>query len=412
MRRVVVTGMGMISPCGNSLKESWQAVLTAKSAVAPITLFDIKDIPVGIAAEVKNFDASKYFDAKESRKTSRVVQFAVAAGVDAWADAGLDKGLFDSERAGAAIGVGMGALSEIEENTIVLREKGHRRISPFFIPYAIPNMSAGVVSIRLGLEGPNVCTSTACASGSHAVGEAFNYIRGDQADIMVCGGAESTISPLGIAAFNAVKALSKANDCPELASRPFDRERDGFVMGEGAGLLVLEELQHAKDRGAKIYCEIVGYGLSGDGYHITAPPDGHQGGQRCMKMALKSAKIGWHELDYINAHGTSTPLNDRAETAAIKALLGDSAKSVAVSSTKGVTGHCIGAAGGMEAIFSALAIYENIVPPTANLHTPDPECDLDYTPLEARERQINVALSNSFGFGGTNASICLKKFVV
>lgn len=411
MKRVVVTGMGMIAPTGLSVAEAWRAALNCQSAVDRIQQFDPSDLPVQIAAEVKNFDPNKYLDPKDARRVSRVVQFAVAAGVDAVTSSGLDSwDKLDKDRAGVAIGVGMGALSEIEDNTLILKEKGHKRISPFFIPYAIPNMSAGAVSIKFGFRGPNVCTATACASGTHAIGEAMNYIRNGMADVMVCGGAESTISPLGISSFNAVKALSKNNENPKAASRPFDLNRDGFVMGEGAGLLVLEELDHAKARGANIICEIVGYGLSGDGYHITAPPAGHEGGLRCMKMALQAAKISPDEIDYINAHGTSTPLNDREETKAIKTLFASSTGKLVVSSTKGVTGHCIGAAGGIEAIYSALAISKGVIPPTANLTTPDPDCDLNYAANEPVEKTVTYAVSNSFGFGGTNASICLRKF--
>ncbi len=409
MRRVVVTGLGMVAPTGNDVNTAWQAALIGKSAVRGISLFDPGDIPVRIAAEVSNFDAERYFDVKELRRTSRFVQFAVGAAEEAADDAGLRE-FSGSVRVGTSIGVGMGALSDIEENSLLLRDKGHKRISPFFIPYAIPNMASGVVSLRFGWKGPNMCTATACASGTHAIGEAMNYIKSDLVDIMVCGGAESTISPLGIAAFNALKALSRCNDNPEIASRPFDLERDGFVMGEGSGLLVIEELEHAKRRGAKIYCELVGFGLSSDAYHITAPPEGHDGGLRCMQMALSSGRVAVDEVDYINAHGTSTKLNDHFESMAIGSLLGSRAMDVSISSTKGVTGHCIGAAGGIEAVYTALAVHQGIAPPTANLINPDPDCFLDYTPNEARERPIRYALSNSFGFGGTNATICMKRF--
>ncbi|MGE0172844.1 MAG: beta-ketoacyl-ACP synthase II [Oligoflexales bacterium] len=409
MKRVVVTGVGMIAPTGSNVKEAWNAAIEGRTGVDKIQVFDPKDLPVQIAAEVKNFDPSQHFDEKEARKTTRFVQFALVAGKEAIIDSGLNvEG--NTDRYGCSIGVGLGALYDIEENAYILRDKGHRRVSPFFIPYAIANMAAGCVSMAHNLKGPNLCPTTACASGTHGVGEGYLHILNDYADVMLCGGAESTISPLGITSFAALKALSRRNDDPKGASRPFDTDRDGFVMGEGSGLLVLEELEHAKRRGAKIYAEIVGYGMSGDAYHITQPSPNAEGGQRCMRIALNTGKINPADVDYINAHGTSTKMNDHFESVAIETVFGDAAKKISISSTKGVTGHCIAAAGGIEAIYTVLATKHNLIPPTINYQTPDPDCRLDYTPNTARERKVNIALSNSFGFGGTNATIAVKKF--
>lgn len=409
MRRVVVTGLGMVAPTGNNVKSAWEAALEARTGVDRISLFDPKDLPVHIAAEVKNFDPTTVLDAKEARRVTRFVQFAIAASKEAIADSGYDiQG--NTERSGVSVGVGLGALYDIEENSITLRDQGPKRISPFFIPYTIANMAAGAVSMHNNLKGPNICPTTACASGTHGVGEGFLYIRQGLADVMVCGGAESTISPLGIASFAALKALSRRNDDPKTASRPFDAERDGFVMGEGAGLLVLEELEHAKKRGAKIYAEVVGYGLTGDAYHITAPAPEAEGGQRCMRMALETGNVNPEDVDYINAHGTSTEMNDHFESAAIQKVFGSHANKLGVSSTKGVTGHCIGAAGGIEAIYTVLAVKNGVMPPTANYKNADPNCPLDYIPNSAREKKVRVALSNSFGFGGTNATIAVRRF--
>lgn len=409
MRRVVVTGLGVVAPTGNSSREAWKNAVEARSGVAKIQQFDASDLPVQIAGEVNGLDPSDFLDPKEVKRTSRFVLFALAAAREAMEASGLID-YHVPERFGCCIGVGMGALSDIENNALTLKQSGYRKISPFFIPYAIPNMASGVVSIKYGLKGPNTCTTTACASGTHAIGEGFDYIRYGKTDVMLVGGAESTVSPLGIASFNALKALSKNNADPEGASRPFDSKRDGFVMGEGAGLLVLEELEHARQRGAEILAEVVGYGLSSDGNHITAPAPEHEGGLRCMQMAIDSAEIAAADIDYINAHGTSTKLNDLYESRAIAKLLGSHSENVSISSTKGVTGHCIGAAGGIEAAYTVLALKENIVPPTANLFSPDTMDGLDYTPLEAREKRLGVALSNSFGFGGTNASIAFKSY--
>ena len=408
MRRVVVTGLGLVTPCGNDVETTWDAVIHARSGIARIAKFDASDLSVQIAAEVKDLDASAVFDVKEARRTSRFVQLAAVASREAYADAGLAEHPLNRDRWGVSIGVGMGGIEGIEESTIILLEQGPRRVSPFFMPYTIANMGAGVVSRLLDMRGPNICTTTACTSGTHGVGEAFLYIRNNMADLMVAGGAESAISRLSIAAFASMKALSTNNDNPQEASRPFDFNRDGFVMGEGAGILVLEEYEHAKRRGAKIYAELVGYGMSGDAHHITAPaPDG-EGAQRCMRMALEVGGIALDQVDYINAHGTSTGLNDKYESAAIAKVFGAQASKMSVSSTKGVTGHCLGAAGGIEAVLTVMAMHKSVIPPTANLRTPDPECPLDYTPLKARERSLRYALSNSFGFGGTNGTVAFK----
>jgi 3-oxoacyl-[acyl-carrier-protein] synthase II len=367
-------------------------------------------LPVQIAAEVKDFQIGDILDAKEARRTTHFVQFAVKAAHEAMVDSGLAS--FDGSRDlwGTSIGVGIGGIGEIEAATLTLKDSGPRRISPFFMPYAISNMAAGVVSRLNGLRGPNICTTTACTSGTHGVGEGMLYIRSGMADVMVCGGSESGITKLSVSAFASMKALSTHNQHPEEASRPFDLNRDGFVMGEGAGVLVLEELSHARRRGAKIYAELVGYGMSGDAYHITAPAPEGEGAQRCMRAAIAMGGVPLDQVDYINAHGTSTDLNDRYETAAIRAVLGPDADKVSISSTKGATGHCLGAAGGIEAVFTALAVREGVLPPTANLRTPDPACPLDYTPLVAKERKVRYALSNSFGFGGTNGTLAFRRF--
>ncbi len=409
MKRVAITGLGMVAPTGNDVKRAWDAALHAKSGTGRISLFDASSLRVQIAAEVKGFDASSIIEPKDLRRLERFILFATGAAHEALQDAGLEKSEL-GELAGCSIGVGMGSISAIEAASKLMDTKGERRLSPFFIPYTIPNMAAGYVSMQYNLKGPNLCPATACASGTHAIGEAYRYIKEGRADIMVSGGAESTISPLGIAAFTACKALSCNNDEAESASRPFDATRDGFVMGEGAGILILEDMEHARRRGARIYAELIGYGLSADAYHITAPPAQGEGGQRAMRMALDSAKLNPEDVDYINAHGTSTSLNDQYESEAILAVFGESAKRLHVSSTKGVTGHCIGAAGGIEAVYSTLAVHHNVVPPTAHLNTSDPQCTLNYAPNQAVEKQVQVALSNSFGFGGTNATIAIKSF--
>ena len=408
MRRVVITGLGMVAPTGNSVAEAWDAAVGARSGTAKITLFDASQNRVQVAGEVKDLSVEGIIETKDANRLSRFILLAAVAADQAIKDSGLVLGI-RPDRNGCIIGVGMGGIAEIEESTRILDAKGEKRISPFFIPYAIPNMAAGYVSIKYSLRGPNMCTASACASGTHAIGEAYRYIRDNMADIMVCGGAESAISPLGIASFAALKALSTDNSNPEAASRPFDLNRDGFVMGEGAGILVLEELDSAKKRGARIYAEVIGYGLSGDAYHITSPLIRGEGGHRCMKMALDSAGIRPDQVDYINAHGTSTKINDQYESEAIIDLFGDHAYKVAISSTKAVTGHCLGAAGGIEAVYTTLSIHHNLVPPTANYVTADPACPLNYTPNQAREKKVDIAISNSFGFGGTNATITLSR---
>jgi 3-oxoacyl-[acyl-carrier-protein] synthase II len=409
MRRVVVTGMGMLSPVGNTVAESWENVLAAKSGIGPITQFDPGRIQVKVAGEVKGFNPSAFMDAKEARRTTRFIQLAVAAAKEALDQAGVNEDT-NKVRFGVSIGVGMGGISWTCENTLISKEKDPSRVSPFFIPYAIPNMAAGIVANAYGLKGPNICTTTACTSGTHGVGEAFLLIRSGMADGMIAGGAESAICELSVAAFANMKALCVDADAGEKSSRPFDENRSGFVMGEGAGFLVLEELEHAKKRGAKILAEMVGYGMSGDAYHITSPAPEGEGAQRCMKMALDMAEITPDKMNYINAHGTSTELNDLYETRAIEHVFGTHAKKVAVSSTKGVTGHLLGGAGGVEAVFTVKAIMDQVAPPTANLETPDPALTLDYVPLKARPMAIEYAMSNSFGFGGTNGSVLFKKY--
>lgn len=409
-RRVVVTGMGMISPLGLNLQSSWQAVVEGKSGIGYITHFDAKDYPVRIAGEVKGFDPTHYIEPKEVRKMDRFIHFAIATAEMALQDAGLKITSGIAERTGIVIGSGLGGLPVIEAYHKVLLEKGWKKITPFFIPMVIANLAGGQIAIKYGIKGPNLAISTACASGNHAIGEAYRIIQYGDADIMIAGGTEAVITPLALSAFASMRALSTRNDEPERASRPFDVDRDGFVMGEGCGLIILESLEHALKRGACIYAEIAGYGMSCDAYHITAPsPDG-EGGAICMKLALNDAGVPPQEIDYINAHGTSTKQGDELETQAIKTVFGEHAYKLCVSSTKSMTGHLLGAAGGVEAIFTILSVYEDIVPPTINLDNPDPLCDLDYVPYKARKKQVRYALTNSFGFGGTNASILFKKF--
>lgn len=409
-RRVVVTGLGMISPLGLDVKSSWQAVIQGKSGVGYITHFDAKDYPVRIAAEVKGFDPTKYIELKEVKKMDRFIHFAIAATEMAIADSALKITPENSERIGVVIGSGMGGLPAIEYYHQILLEKSWKRVSPFFIPMVIINLAAGQISIKYGIKGPNLAVTTACATGNHSIGEAFRMIQYGDADVMIAGGAEAVITPMAVAGFAIMRALSTRNEEPEKASRPFDADRDGFVMGEGSGILILEELEHALKRGAKIYAELVGYGMTSDAYHITAPAPEGEGGARCMKMALNDAGISPEEIDYINAHGTSTKQGDELETQAIKTIFGEHAYKLCVSSTKSMTGHLLGAAGGVEAIFTVLSIYENIIPPTINLDNPDPECDLDYVPYNAKKKEVRYAMTNSFGFGGTNASLIFKKF--
>jgi len=409
-RRVVVTGLGLVTPLGTGVEKTWQALLEGRSGVGKITHFDCSTYPVQIAAEVKDFDPSQYIEQKEIKKMDRFIHFAIAASDMAIKDSGLKITKDNAERVGVIIGSGMGGLPMIEHYHKILLEKGHRRISPFFVPMIIINLAAGQVSIRYGAKGPNSSPCTACATGSHSIGDAFRIIQYGMADAMIAGGTEAVITPMGIAGFTAMKALSTRNDEPERASRPFDIDRDGFVMGEGAGIMILEELNHALRRGARIYAEVIGYGMSGDAYHITSPAPEGEGAARCMEAALKDAGIRPEEVDYINAHGTSTKYGDELETMAIKKVFGEHAYRLSVSSTKSMTGHLLGAAGGVEAVITVLSIYHNIVPPTINLEKPDPACDLDYVPNKAKKMEVNCAISNSFGFGGTNASLVFRKF--
>ncbi len=410
-RRVVITGVGMITPVANTAEETWQGFIQGKSGVGRLTQIDPTPFNSKVSAEVKNFDPSVFFKPKEIKKTDRFVQFAVASALMAAKDANFDVSKLDPHRIGVLVGSGIGGLRVIEEQHKVLLEKGAGRVSPFLIPMLIVNMAPGQISIALGIKGPNNCVATACATGSNAIGDAFKIIQREEADVMFAGGTESCITPLGFGGFDSMKALSTLNDPPEQASRPFDKTREGFVMGEGCGVLILEELEHAKRRGAKIYCEMSGYGMTSDASHITAPDPSGEGAARCMINALKDAKIKPEEIDYINAHGTSTPLNDKVETLAIKKALGEAiARKVAISSTKSMTGHLLGAAGAIEGIACAYAIRDGIIPPTINYRTPDPDCDLNYTPNQAIQRKVRVALSNSLGFGGHNACVIFKAF--
>ncbi|MBW4837968.1 MAG: beta-ketoacyl-ACP synthase II [Paenibacillaceae bacterium] len=407
--RVVVTGMGVVTALGHDLDTLWNNLIQGKSGVSRVEAFDVSEYPTQIAASVKDFNPEDYVDRKEARKMDRFVQFATAAAVNAMNDSGLNIAeQADPERVGVMIGSGIGGLGTWEDQHNILLEKGPKRVSPFFIPMMIANMASGHVSILFGAKGPNTTAVTACATGTHSIGDSYKLIQRGDADVMICGGAEATIRPTGMAGFCSMRAMSTRNDEPEKASRPFDLERDGFVMGEGAGVLILESLEHALKRGAKIYGEIIGYGLSGDAHHMTEPDP--NGPERCMKMAIRDAGIAPEEVDYINAHGTSTPVGDRSETIAIKRALGDHAYKVAVSSTKSMTGHLLGAAGGVEGVICGLTLQHGVIPPTINLEHPDPECDLDYVPNEARRADVRVTMSNSFGFGGHNATIIMKKY--
>jgi len=408
-RRVVITGMGVITSLGHDLNTFWNNITSGKSGVSTIDSFDTSEYPTRIAAAIHDFNPEQYIDKREARRMDRFVQFAVAASQKALENANLNiQENADPNRVGVYVGSGIGGLSTWEEQHRVLLEKGPKRVSPFFIPMMIANMASGQISMVTGAKGPNSTSVTACATGTHSIGDSFKLIQRDDADVMICGGAEATITPVGIAGFCALRAMSTRNDEPEKASRPFDSERDGFVMGEGSGILVLEELEHAKKRGAHIYAEVVGYGMSADAYHMTDPSG--EGAARCMTNALRDAGLSPQDVDYINAHGTSTPVGDKSETSSIKDAFGEHAYKLAVSSTKSMTGHLLGAAGGVEAVISALAIKDGILPPTINLEYPDPGCDLDYVPNEARRGDVNVAMSNSFGFGGHNATILFKKY--
>jgi 3-oxoacyl-[acyl-carrier-protein] synthase II len=408
-RRVVVTGLGIVSPVGNTVREAWDSVLAGRSGIARITRFDPARLASQIAGEVKGFDVTQYVSAKEARRMDIFIHYGMAAGLQAWRDSGLTATSENAERFGVNFGSGIGGLPMIEATHDELKKSGPRRVSPFFIPGTIINMIAGNLSIQLGLKGPNLAIVTACTTSTHCIGEAAKAIRWGEADAMLAGGAESTVTELAIAGFASARALSTRNDDPAGASRPWDRDRDGFVLGEGAGALVLEEYEHAKRRGARIYCELAGYGVSADAFHITAPSEDGDGAFRCMRNALRDAGVSVERVDYINAHGTSTPLGDIAETVAIKRLMGERAKQVAVNSTKSMTGHLLGAAGGVEAVFTVLAVHEQVSPPTINLQHPDPACDLDYVPNAARRMPIRTALSNSFGFGGTNGTLVFAR---
>ncbi|HMG00857.1 MAG TPA: beta-ketoacyl-ACP synthase II [Gemmatimonadaceae bacterium] len=410
-RRVVVTGMGTITPVGNDVATTWRSLIEGKSGTAPITKFDASNFPVKFAAEVKGFNPLDYMDRKEAKRADQYTQYAVAAARQAMTNAGLvERNGMDPDRIGVIIGSGIGGLKSFEEQHDVYRERGVGKISPFFIPMFIADIAAGIVSMMFNAKGPNYATVSACATSAHAIGDAYRTIQYGDADVMITGGAEATVTPMAIGGFANMKALSERNDSPETASRPFDSTRDGFVMGEGAGILILEELEHALGRGATIYAEIVGYGATGDAYHLTAPaPDG-EGAQRAMKRALKDAGLAPKDIQYINAHGTSTPANDFNETRAIKAVFGEHAKSVNVSSTKSATGHMLGAAGAVEAVVSAMVVGTGIIPPTINYQNPDPELDLNYTPNKSVERDVNAVLSNSFGFGGHNTTLAIKRY--
>jgi 3-oxoacyl-[acyl-carrier-protein] synthase II len=411
-RRVVITGAGLVTPVGLDVEESWAALLAGRSGGGPITQFDAKDHTVRFACEVKGFDPGVYIDRKEVKRTDRYSQLAIAASVQAMRQAGLDEGLgdLDPELFGVIVASGIGGIQTFEEQHRKLLERGPGRVSPFFVPMFISDIATGLVSIRYGLKGPNYCTVSACASGAHAIGNAFRHIRAGDADLMLAGGAEAAICPMAIAGFANMTALSTRNDSPETASRPFDRTRDGFVLGEGAGMVVLEELESARRRGAAILAEVVGYGLTGDAYHITGQPENHEGLARAMRMALREAGAQPTDVDYINAHGTSTPLNDSNETGGIKMVLGDHARNIVVGSTKSMTGHLLGAAGAIEGVFSALVCREGKIPPTINYSEPDPECDLNYGTDGVTERPVRLALSNSAGFGGHNVCLAMRRY--
>ena len=408
-RRVVITGLGTVNPLGNTVRDAWVALCAGQSGIGPITRFDAGDFQTRIAGELKNFDPLQFVNKKERRRYDDFIIYALACAEMALADAGLSIGNGTAERTGVIIGSGIGGLMTVEKEKEAILQGGPRKISPFAIPAVLANMAAGHVSIRFGAKGPINCTVTACAAGTNAIGEAFWMIQRGYADVMIAGGAEAAVSPMCIAGFNAMRAISVRNDRPEAASRPFDRDRDGFVISEGCGLLILEEQGHALKRGARIYAELAGFGLTSDAFHMAAPPPGHDGAARSMRLALQDGGVAPEEIDYINAHGTSTPLNDLYETQAIRAVFGPHSRNVLVSSTKSMTGHLLGGAGGLEAIVCAKAIHEGVVPPTINLDHPDAECDLDYVPHQSRKRNVGAALSNTFGFGGVNAVLLFRK---
>jgi 3-oxoacyl-[acyl-carrier-protein] synthase II len=409
MRRVVITGIGVVSPLGCGNAKNWDALVNGRSGIGPITRFDASAMPVRIAGEVKDFNPEDFIDKKEIKKMDLFIQYALAAAQFAMEDSGLAVTEENAERVGVLVGAGLGGLPTIEKYHSAFLEGGYKKISPFFIPMLIINLAPGHISIRYGAKGPNISSVSACATATHSIGDAYHIIKRGDADAMIAGGTESTVTPLGIGGFAVMKALSDRNDNPQAASRPFEKNRDGFILGEGAGIVILEEYEAARKRGAKIYAEVVGYGLTGDAYHLTAPAPGGEGAARCMKMSLANAGVNPEQVDYINAHGTSTPMNDLYETMAIKTVFGNHAAQVKISSTKSMTGHLLGAAGGIEAVFSCMAMEKGVIPPTINYEEPDPECDLDYTPNTACEARIEYAMSNNFGFGGTNASLLFKK---
>jgi 3-oxoacyl-[acyl-carrier-protein] synthase II len=408
-RRVVVTGLGLITPLGNDVSSSWNALKNGESGIGPITHMDVSDFSTRFGGSIKDFDCDQYLAPKEARRMDIFMRYGIAAGVQAIMDAGLDENLDQPERAGVAIGSGIGGITAIEETTRLIGESGPRKVSPFFVPGSIINMIAGNLSIRFGFKGPNIAVTTACTTGTHNIGLAANMISNGQADVMLAGGAEMATSPVGLGGFCAARALSTRNDDPERASRPWDKDRDGFVLSDGAGILVLEEYERARARGATIYAELLGFGMSGDAYHMTSPPEGGAGAAQCMNNALQSAGLNPDQVDYVNAHGTSTQAGDIAETQAIKTVFGDHARSLAVSSSKSMIGHLLGASGSVEAIIAVLSLRDQVITPTINLDQPDEGCDLDYVPHTARDQALNVVLSNSFGFGGTNGSLIFGK---
>ena len=411
-RRVVITGLGIVSPVGIGVAENWASITAGRGGITRVTQFDATGYPSMIAGEVKGFDVTQFgVTEKEARRMDRFIQLGMAAGIEALKDSGLTVTEQNAERIGVHMGSGIGGIGTIEDMTLTIKDKGPRRVSPFFVPMSIINMISGDLSVMLGLKGPNLSMVTACATATHSIGDAGRLIEYGDADVMLAGGTESATTPTALAGFGNARALSGRNDSPETASRPWDKGRDGFVLGEGAGVVVLEEYEHAKSRGAKIYCELVGFGMSGDAYHMTSPPEDGEGAARCMRSALRNAGLNVDQVQYINAHGTSTPLGDRAETMAVKGAFGEHAKKLAVSSTKSMTGHLLGAAGGVEAVYTALAIRHQIAPPTINLVEPGEGCDLDYVPGTARNMKIDVALSNSFGFGGTNGTLVMRRLM-
>jgi 3-oxoacyl-[acyl-carrier-protein] synthase II len=410
-RRIVVTGLGLLSPVGNTVAACWDSVCNGRSGIGPVTEFDVSQMKTRIAGEIRDFEVTDFVPGKEARRYDKFMHYGLAAAQEAMSEAGLleENNGIDPERVGFALGAGIGGISTIESTMLLYRDRGHRRVSPFYIPGSIVNMIGGTLSIWYGYKGPNIAVVTACSTSTHNIGLAARMIKYGDADVMIAGGAEYATTPTAMAGFVSAKAMSTRNDDPTAASRPWDRDRDGFVLSNGAGVVVIEELEHAKRRGATIYAEIAGFGMSGDAHHMTAPPADGEGAARCMKIALQDAGVNPQEVDYINAHGTSTPLGDRAESDSIKTTFGDYAHQLCISSTKSMTGHLLGAAGGAEAIFCALAMRDGIVPPTINLDTPGDGCDLDYIPHNAREMSVNVALSNSFGFGGTNGTLVFKR---